>query len=209
MHIRKPGRGTGRSTAGSRQVTSGVSGSGSSESIDHTEQSRQDQQGATPQGDDDTDMLSDADSNITGYVGSSAPSSTQSPAPTPGSEFPFCLDSNFAADAPMMGPDMPETKTGLTASEDGGKARPVSDPAALHDPLNQDGFSIEKISLAPGMPQQFPLFLLPFRGSLTSVPANGQCAYAALYASTTATVETKLTFTSEVVPISLNAAFTR
>ncbi|KAE9000763.1 hypothetical protein PF005_g15001 [Phytophthora fragariae] len=45
------------------------------------------------------------------------------------------------------------------------------------------------------MPQQLTVFLLPFRGALTTAPANGQCAYAALYASTTTTVS----FTSEVV----------
>lgn len=58
---------------------------------------------------------------------------------------------------------------------------------------------MEQTTPAPGLLQQLPVVLLPIRVSLTSVPANGQCAYAALYASTTATVETSLQFTSEVV----------
>ncbi|KAE8974672.1 hypothetical protein PF007_g11882 [Phytophthora fragariae] len=43
----------------------------------------------------DEDMKSNEGSDASGYVGSSAPSCTQSPAPTPGSEFPYSLDSNF------------------------------------------------------------------------------------------------------------------
>ncbi|KAE9222790.1 hypothetical protein PF002_g15156 [Phytophthora fragariae] len=45
------------------------------------------------------------------------------------------------------------------------------------------------------MPQQLPSFFNPFWGSLTKGPANGQCAYAALYATMTSTTE----FTADVV----------
>ncbi|KAE9053629.1 hypothetical protein PF005_g33100 [Phytophthora fragariae] len=78
----------------------------------------------------------------------------------------------------------------------------VVDPKAAQagDPsLSQDGFSLGPTRAAPGMPQQLPTFLTPFHGSLTKVPSNGQCAYAALYATMTSTTETELTFTAEVV----------
>ncbi|KAE9339361.1 hypothetical protein PF008_g11611 [Phytophthora fragariae] len=65
--------------------------------------------------------------------------------------------------------------------------------------LSQGGFIMGRTVPGKGMPQQLPVFLLPFNGALATVPANGQCAYAALYASTTTTVETKLTSTSDVV----------
>ncbi|KAE9333460.1 hypothetical protein PR003_g14013 [Phytophthora rubi] len=49
------------------------------------------------------------------------------------------------------------------------------------------------------MPQQLPTFLIPFAGSLVTVPANGQCAYAALCASTAHVEGHRLQFTSDVV----------
>ncbi|KAE8990026.1 hypothetical protein PR002_g21270 [Phytophthora rubi] len=171
---------------------SGVSVTGPSEDID-----------INAEMDTDADMLSDEVSVVSGYVGSSAPSSTQSPALTPGSEFPFSLDSDLNGDMlHHTGQDLDD------AAPDGDQER-STDASVLYGEsetpmdttpsLSQDGFCIERTAPAPGMPQQLPSFLLPFRGSLTEVPANGQCAYAALYAPTTATTETKLTFTSDVV----------
>ncbi|KAE8972345.1 hypothetical protein PF010_g26334 [Phytophthora fragariae] len=138
-------------------------------------------------------------SDLSSYVGSSAPFSPQSPAPTPGSEFPYSLVSSRDED---MG--WSDSLSGDVES----LQRPVSPPMrALQTTeeeessrvLSQDGFILERTTPAPGMPQQLPVFLMPFQGSLTTVPANGQCAYVALYATTTSTMETKVEFTSQVV----------
>ncbi|KAE8980760.1 hypothetical protein PR001_g24195, partial [Phytophthora rubi] len=145
----------------------------------------------------DEDMKSNEGSDASGYVGSSAPSCTQSPAPTPGSEFPYSLDSNFgeggtAGDTEVEQAVAMSTPIQRLPDQD-------ADGAVDLSALSDEGFVMEKITPAPGMPQQLPVFLLPFRGSLTSVPANGQCAYTALYASTTSTVETKINLTADVV----------
>ncbi|KAE9266537.1 hypothetical protein PR003_g32091, partial [Phytophthora rubi] len=147
------------------------------------------------------DAYGDWASDNSGYVGSSAPSCTQSPAPTPGSEFPYSIDSDLEAAKDLgdyatadgqASPSQAAASTGLDGDrEDEQQSTPHS--------LSQDGFIIGKTEPPPGMPQQLPIFLMQFGGLLTSVPPNGQCAYAALYASTTDTVETKLSFTSEVV----------
>ncbi|KAE8990196.1 hypothetical protein PF011_g18447 [Phytophthora fragariae] len=151
------------------------------------------------QGTADADMLNDVDSELSGYVGSSAPSHTQSPAPTPGSEYAYSLASDTMADLTTVETNRQEslqTEAGVTTSNDevGGPTDGSNETS-----LSQDGYIIEKVQQAPGMPQQWPVFLLPFRGALTSVPANGQCAYTALYATMSSSDETKLLFTSEVV----------
>ncbi|KAE8913039.1 hypothetical protein PF005_g12299 [Phytophthora fragariae] len=147
----------------------------------------------------DADMGSDSSSVLSGYVGSSAPSCTPSPAPTPGSEFPFSLASepNTQESVPSPSPATTGTTTSGVAGHDAELLPEQGDDS--QSTMSQDGFVMGPTTPAPGMPQQLPVFLLPFRGALTKVPANGQCAYAALYTSTTATVETKLTFTSGVV----------
>ncbi|KAE9327327.1 hypothetical protein PF008_g16426 [Phytophthora fragariae] len=149
----------------------------------------------------DTNMLSVAHTDLSSYVGSSQPSCTQSLASITGSEFPFSLDSELnQASTPVAGE---ESKSSTHTEGDNLRETGVllnSGPAHAQTPsLSQDGFSIEGTKPAPGMPQQLPTFLVPFSGSLTKIPANGQCAYAALYASTNASVEPRLQFTSEVV----------
>ncbi|KAE9331561.1 hypothetical protein PR003_g14953 [Phytophthora rubi] len=149
----------------------------------------------------DTNMLSVEDTDLSSYVGSSQPSCTQSPASIPGSEFPFSLDSELNQASTPVAVEEPKSSTrteGDNSTETGVLLN--SGPAHAQTPsLSQEGFSIEGTKPAPGMPQQLPTFLIPFSGSLIKVPANGQCAYAALYASTTASAEPRLQFTSEVV----------
>ncbi|KAE9172984.1 hypothetical protein PF004_g27113 [Phytophthora fragariae] len=142
---------------------------------------------------------SDQESELSGYVGSSAPSCTQSPAPTPGSEVAYSIDleAEAARERQLQEPDS-IGGTALPAAATLGDTQGDISQTPAHS-LSQDGFFIAKTAPAPGMPQQLPAFLMPFRGSLISVPANGQCAYTALYATSTSTVETKLTFSSDVV----------
>ncbi|KAE9045320.1 hypothetical protein PR002_g2289 [Phytophthora rubi] len=143
-------------------------------------------------------MGSDSSSVLSGYVGSSAPSCTPSPVPTPGSEFPYSLASEPNTQDSVLSPSHATTDTttsGIAGHDAELLPEQVDDSQST---MSQDGFVMSPTTPAPGMPKQLPVFLLPFRGALTKVPANGQCAYAALYASTTATVETKLTFTIDV-----------
>ncbi|KAE9276783.1 hypothetical protein PR003_g28969 [Phytophthora rubi] len=152
------------------------------------------QQGA----DVDEEMLSAEEAMLSSYVGSSAPSRTQSPASIPGSEFPYSLQSDGDVDSTPREGDNTQTSRDDEATMNSG----VVDPEAAQvggPSLSQDGFSLGPTRAAPGMPQQLPTFLIPFHGSLTKVPSNGQCAYAALYATMTSTTETELTFTAEVV----------
>lgn len=97
---------------------------------------------------EDANMGSDTSSILSGYVGSSAPSSTQSPAPTPESDIPFSLDSE------LNGPNEYEISIRLSDQIDGGTSAhgdtgaadfssPVSDQAPT---LSQYGFSLEKNS---------------------------------------------------------------
>ncbi|KAE8879708.1 hypothetical protein PF005_g22588 [Phytophthora fragariae] len=152
-------------------------------------------------GHDGSDMDCDDDASVSGYVGSSAPSHTQSPASTPGSEFPFSIDSDLEEEkhrlisnpesvGPSIVPDPQDEAASLSQSEMVTTESPT---------LSQDGFEMERIVHAPGMPQQLPTFLIPFAGSLVTVPANGQCAYAALYPSTAHVEGHRLQFTSDVV----------
>lgn len=134
------------------------------------------------------DMECDAASDNSGYVGSSIPSQSPSPAPTPGSEFPYSLDSDFN--------DHPAGVTEVRTSPSSASDDKDQDTTRL---LSQDGFVLEKTERAPGMPQQLPVFLMPFNGSLIKVPANGQCAYAALHATTSYVEGGELMFTSDVV----------
>ncbi|KAE8979105.1 hypothetical protein PR002_g24508 [Phytophthora rubi] len=162
-----------------------------------TERKAEEERESSPLEGGDEDMKSNEGSDASGYVGSSAPSCTQSPAPTPGSEFPYSLDSNFgeggtAGDTEVEQAVAMSTPIQRLPDQD-------ADGAVDLSALSDEGFVMGKITPAPGMPQQLPVFLLPFRGSLTSVPANGQCAYTALYASTTSTVETKINLTADVV----------
>ncbi|KAE9201610.1 hypothetical protein PF005_g14888 [Phytophthora fragariae] len=145
-------------------------------------------------------MLDDEESVLSGYVGSSAPSCTPSPAPSLDStRFPYSLASTQASqptNMPLGSNPEPEQEA---SRHDGCPRRATERDLTAGPTLSQDDFSIEKTERAPGMPQQLPVFLIPFSGALTEVPANGQCAYAALYASATATTEPRLEFTSDVV----------
>ncbi|KAE9308609.1 hypothetical protein PR003_g20705 [Phytophthora rubi] len=153
--------------------------------------------GLQPGGEVDEDMLSE-ETVLSSYVGSSAPSCTQSPATTPGSEFPYSLQSGGDDISTTMDggstPPQGEREVAMGSGVENQVTAQVAEPS-----LSQDGFSAGPTLAAPGMPQQLPTFLIPFQGFLTKVPANGQCAYAALYATMTSTTETNLKFTADVV----------
>ncbi|KAE9265216.1 hypothetical protein PR003_g32531 [Phytophthora rubi] len=144
------------------------------------------------------DMDIDGGSQSTSYVGSSPPSSPRSPATTLGSEFPYSLASEVETEWSQEVSEAPSRMTATAAGNHHQTAQAGTSSASLENDLSQDGFIIEKVAPAPGMPQQLPVFLMPFSGALTAVPANGQCAYTALYATTTSTDETDLQFTQEV-----------
>jgi hypothetical protein len=150
------------------------------------------------------DVDSDSASSMSGYVGSSAPSQTESFASTPGSDFPFSIASTpdypgeAQADSPRQGASNSRSDTraeaggrlGTAGTEGQGDEQPS---------LSQDGFVLERTQHPVGMPQQLPVFLNLFGGSLIEVPSNGQCAYAAFYATTSYVEGGALHFTSEVV----------
>ncbi|KAE9282813.1 hypothetical protein PR003_g27303 [Phytophthora rubi] len=166
-----------------------------------TEMTDGSQTAENPTGDNTEDdiMASAPESLLSSYIGSSPPSSPRSPAPTPGSEFPYSLASTMDEDNQFV----PETD----GSQEEATQSPGGVPQAKHEELaqptgpsmSQDGFTIEQVAPAPGMPQQLPVFLMPFNGTLAEVPSNGQCAYTALYATMTSTYETELKFTKDVV----------
>ncbi|OWZ13982.1 hypothetical protein PHMEG_00012613 [Phytophthora megakarya] len=58
-------------------------------------------------------------------------------------------------------------------------------PLSLATPPAEDGFTIGETKSGKELPQQLPNFLRPFQAHLITVPANGQCAYSALFATTT------------------------
>ncbi|KAE8971067.1 hypothetical protein PR003_g26682 [Phytophthora rubi] len=115
-----------------------------------------------PSGQFDVDTAVTTDSELSGYVGSSSPSQSQSPASTPGSEFPFSL----VSDDPEGDESMAESSDFLLDTAQ----RPTSDTtddqmgsvASGHSSLSQDGFVMGKTTPSPGMPQQLPVFLQPF-----------------------------------------------
>ncbi|KAE9196908.1 hypothetical protein PF004_g19988 [Phytophthora fragariae] len=105
------------------------------------------QQGA----DVDEEMLSAEEAMLSSYVGSSAPSRTQSPASIPGSEFPYSLQSDGDVDSTPREGDNTQTSRDDEATMNSG----VVDPKAAQagDPsLSQDGFSLGPTRAAPGMP---------------------------------------------------------
>jgi hypothetical protein len=157
----------------------------------------------------DMDVDSDVGSSVSGYVGSSGPSQSESYASTPGSEFPYSLASDteltrergdaVSSSSPTNG--LCTVQEGPLGGPDLGpgdrRADPVSDTTSSE--LSQEGFVIGRTQHPAGMPQQLPTFIGPFGGSLIHVPENGQCAYAALYATTSYVEGGALQFTSEVV----------
>ncbi|KAE9311417.1 hypothetical protein PR003_g20023 [Phytophthora rubi] len=122
---------------------------------------------------EDADMASDTSSVLSGYVGSSAPSCTPSPASLPGSEFPYSLDSdlNTPSHTPSPGQSLEPLSPRTAATEVAVQPRVQAGSGAPS--LSQDGFTMVPTTPAPGMPQQLPVFLLPFNGALTTVPATG------------------------------------
>nr|KAE8925803.1 hypothetical protein PF009_g23994 [Phytophthora fragariae] len=151
-----------------------------------------------PNPDADEIMLSAEGTVSSSYIGSSPPSQPRSWTTTQDLACPFSLQSDGEALQPQMEVEtqaQPECGGSLPVHGEGGQRhRQPEEPT-----LSQDGFSLEQTKVAPGMPQQLPTFLIPFQGSLTTVPQNGQCAYAALYATMTTTTETALHFTADVV----------
>lgn len=104
----------------------------------------------------------DSDDDQSGYVRSSAPSQTQSPASTPGSEFPYSLASDNDADnlSRSDAANGPATQQKIMENTTGSREGP--DTTASQS-LSQDGFEIIQTLAAPGMSQQLPTFLLPFQ----------------------------------------------
>ncbi|KAE8979925.1 hypothetical protein PR002_g24277 [Phytophthora rubi] len=151
-----------------------------------------------PNPDADEIMLSAEGTVSSSYIGSSPPSQPRSWTTTQDLACPFSLQSDREALQPQMEVEtqaQPECGGSLPVHGEGEQRhRQPEEPT-----LSQDGFSLEQTKVAPGMPQQLPTFLIPFQGSLTTVPQNGQCAYAALYATMTTTTETALHFTADVV----------
>ncbi|KAE8899984.1 hypothetical protein PF001_g8061 [Phytophthora fragariae] len=122
---------------------------------------------------EDADMASDTSSVLSGYVGSSAPSCTPSPASLPGYEFPYSLDSdlNTPSLTPSPGQSLGPLSPRTAATEVAVQPRVQAGGGAPS--LSQDGFTMVPTTPAPSMPQLLPVFLLPFNGALTTVPATG------------------------------------
>nr|KAE8930573.1 hypothetical protein PF009_g19343 [Phytophthora fragariae] len=108
-------------------------------------------------------QLRDDGTVLSSYLGSSPPSSPRSPATTPGSSAPFSLVSGQD-----LSPSPMEVDTHEPEAEEDGTGDPTEDRAetgvAAGSSPSQDGFRIERVRLAPGMPPQLPSFLLPFQG---------------------------------------------
>ncbi|KAE8903185.1 hypothetical protein PF005_g25275 [Phytophthora fragariae] len=128
-----------------------------------------------PPEDADADMLDDEESVLTGYVGSSAPSCTPSSAQSIDSTlFPYSLASTPGSQPNYSPPGYNTGSQPEALRHDGGSRVEIDGENTDGPSLSQDGFTIEKTERAPEMPQQLPVFLNPFSGALTSVPANGQ-----------------------------------
>jgi hypothetical protein len=135
------------------------------------------------------DVDSDCESTLSGYVGSSAPSQPEVYASTPGSEFPFspATPPSDKMEQVEECPISDAAASGITSTvNDCASSVPIvgGSQGGECNTLSQDGFSLDRVAHPVGMPQQLPVFLGPFGGSLIAVPSNGQCAYAALYATT-------------------------
>lgn len=128
------------------------------------------------------------------YLGSSPPCSPRSPAPTPGSSAPYSLVSQ---EKPLSAQEQaPSPSLGLA------QQLPASHES-IPTPKSEAGYTMGKTVYSTGLPQQLPFFLRQLPAQLITVPANGQCAYSAFFASTTNVMSSmeglELRFTSSTV----------
>ncbi|EGZ06541.1 hypothetical protein PHYSODRAFT_531371, partial [Phytophthora sojae] len=132
--------------------------------------------------------ISSTASPVSSYLGSSAPSQSPPPAPTPGSEAPYSIVSSAS--------DLPSDE--LAQRVPGGRKAKRPMRARRRTPV----LSTRKPFPPPPPrtnPTQVNYWLSWFQGREVNVPANGQCAILALYATVSNQEHGSLPLTPEVI----------